>query len=365
MGSAVADMFMDPLMSKSPSLVVAYKDNFDLWSIFEDGFLPTLPLPRTEWSPPKLPTTYVIPELGLTAVPEEDPGLAFPNSPVHWYRRPFVFFLIVKIEPADTTTPATIDIAGGKQVKTTRAEVIKQHVRAWCEDMSAKSNEWLVVYMPARSGKDSRSLVDAFRALAGAQRYSGTSLGQSFYSSMFSTLRAECGTRRDVNRFLRIDHYEHFKRKEHAARQVARMPGSPGGVSSSGLRKTSQKAATWLGARAEPDPDSLDPATQPFARKLDSDTQAELEKQWADLLSRVHVAVYESLTSRVRAHEEELKRLHDQHYQPRWNFCHYFCVKESLAFIFAQVRSAWHTRVIYVRHRRLGCFPNVHVYICM
>lgn len=381
--SAAADTFADPLVARQATVPLAYHDDRELWPILDAGFSRVSTLPRTEWSPPTSATTYVIPELHCAPMHHTHATFDFPNLPINWYRLPYVHLLLVNIEPADASNSVDV-IVDNRPVKVTSAEITKQRVKVWCEDMCARGHEWLVVYMPVPSGKSSRSLFDTFRMLTGSQQYGGSSLGVSFYGATFAALRQECGVnRKHWSRFIRLDHYE-LQRRE-AARRAARRAaaatagggaavppavgahdaaaatdgsaGEAGEGSSSSAAASPRKpplmraftsrfgaggggsggaaaAAAGAGGAVKDDGAAAAAALPP----LDAESAAEIDKQWEELRGRLHAACYDALSARVRLHETELRRLYEQRYVVGWNYAPYFCLTESLAFVFAQIR---------------------------
>ena len=153
----LVDLFIDPLVAKSRLLAIAYTDDAGMWEVFESGFSSKMPLPRTEWCPPNGTAASVvrIPELGCTALPHDHPAFCVPNSPVHWYRKPYVYLLLARIEPADYNTYVNTNV-GGKTVKISVAENTKAKIKAWCDGMVADGAEWMVIYMPQRTGREAR-----------------------------------------------------------------------------------------------------------------------------------------------------------------------------------------------------------------
>lgn len=419
--AAAADSFADPLVARQATVAVAYHESHpdrDLWTVLDAGFSRVSVLPRTEWSPPSSTTTYVIPELHCAPLHHSHPTFDFPNLPVNWYRQPYVHLLLVSIEPGDASTTVEV-VSGARPVKLTPAEIIKQRVKDWVEEMSAKNIEWLVLYLPAPpTGKQSRSLMDTFRMLTGTQQFGGTSLGASFYANTFAALRQESGAqRKHWHRFLRLDHFEVYRR-ELAAREAQRRnaaaadaaarrraadaaaggasagiaaSGSPGivgarpsirsldpsallgmrggsgvaaGAASSDAASAGSAGSAGAGVVSPRKPPLVRALTARFAPgadgaaagaggagagsaaeealppppPLDAESASEIGRQWAELRARLHASCYDALSARVRLHDDEVRKLHEQRYYPGWNYAPFFCLKESLAFVFAQIR---------------------------
>jgi hypothetical protein len=61
-------------------------------------------------------------------------------------------------------------------------------------------------------------------------------------------------------------------------------------------------------------------------------------QQWSQLFWRMERCAIGTLTARVRAYEVEIRKRYEQRSLPGWNFCTYFCLRESVAFVYAQVR---------------------------
>lgn len=57
-------------------------------------------------------------------------------------------------------------------------------------------------------------------------------------------------------------------------------------------------------------------------------------KFWEDLESKMVEAIRNTLDKRVQFYEDELRKLSEQRFMPVWNFCNFFILKESLAFMF-------------------------------
>lgn len=66
-------------------------------------------------------------------------------------------------------------------------------------------------------------------------------------------------------------------------------------------------------------------------------THTEYEPPYADIIARLQSCALATLTSRVAQYEMEIKRKYEQKSLPGWNFCVFFFLKESLAFLYAQV----------------------------
>lgn len=55
---------------------------------------------------------------------------------------------------------------------------------------------------------------------------------------------------------------------------------------------------------------------------------------WEDLESKIMDCVRNTLDRRIQFYEDEIRRLSEQRCMPAWNFCNFFILKESLAFMF-------------------------------
>lgn len=55
---------------------------------------------------------------------------------------------------------------------------------------------------------------------------------------------------------------------------------------------------------------------------------------WDDLESKIMECVRNTLDRRVQFYEDEIRKLTEQRFMPVWNFCNFFILKESLAFMF-------------------------------
>ncbi|KAM6553553.1 hypothetical protein CsatB_014315 [Cannabis sativa] len=55
---------------------------------------------------------------------------------------------------------------------------------------------------------------------------------------------------------------------------------------------------------------------------------------WEDLESKIVESIRNTLDKRVQFYEDEIRKLSEQRLMPVWNFCNFFILKESLAFIF-------------------------------
>ncbi|KAK4803647.1 hypothetical protein SAY86_003464 [Trapa natans] len=55
---------------------------------------------------------------------------------------------------------------------------------------------------------------------------------------------------------------------------------------------------------------------------------------WEDLDFKIVESIRNTLDRRVQFYEDELRKLSEQRFMPVWNFCNFFILKESLAFIF-------------------------------
>ncbi|KAK9131667.1 hypothetical protein Scep_011195 [Stephania cephalantha] len=55
---------------------------------------------------------------------------------------------------------------------------------------------------------------------------------------------------------------------------------------------------------------------------------------WEDLDSKIMESIRNTLDRRVQFYEDEIRKLTEQRFMPVWNFCNFFFLKESLAFMF-------------------------------
>ncbi|KAG6689380.1 hypothetical protein I3843_11G169700 [Carya illinoinensis] len=55
---------------------------------------------------------------------------------------------------------------------------------------------------------------------------------------------------------------------------------------------------------------------------------------WEDLESKIMESIRNTLDRRVQFYEDEIRKLSEQRFMPVWNFCNFFILKESLAFMF-------------------------------
>ncbi|CAK9160210.1 unnamed protein product [Ilex paraguariensis] len=55
---------------------------------------------------------------------------------------------------------------------------------------------------------------------------------------------------------------------------------------------------------------------------------------WEDLESKLMESIRNTLDRRIQFYEDEIRKLSDQRFMPVWNFCNFFILKESLAFMF-------------------------------
>ncbi|GMJ05212.1 CLUB [Hibiscus trionum] len=55
---------------------------------------------------------------------------------------------------------------------------------------------------------------------------------------------------------------------------------------------------------------------------------------WEDLEARIMECVRNTLDRRIHFYEDEIRKLSEQRFMPIWNFCNFFILKESLAFMF-------------------------------
>ncbi|RVW36484.1 Trafficking protein particle complex II-specific subunit 130-like [Vitis vinifera] len=55
---------------------------------------------------------------------------------------------------------------------------------------------------------------------------------------------------------------------------------------------------------------------------------------WEDLESKIMESIRNTLDRRVQFYEDEIRKLSEQRLMPIWNFCNFFILKESLAFMF-------------------------------
>jgi len=315
---------------------------------------------------------YNMSQLQCAALPDSDPLFAFPSLPIYWYRAPYVHVYVVRLEPGDWTAPGPPTAAGKRQ---TLADSIRAALKEWVDDVTERGLEWIVVYAPSPAGRASKSFVDSVRSFLRQQQHAGTSLGASFYASTFASLRSDIG-RRAAHRFIRLDEFEAWQRGPMpqrlatAAAAVAAATAAstsspattpPVGTSSTAVGGAGPSTAAagrglaGLGVAAAfpsfrvpgstaaaPSPvntgflSTFTPATD--LPPLSPDTAAAIRDQWAEFNALLTATVYDALTRRVQQHLEEGRKLYAQSGVPGWNFCNYFCVKESLAFIFAQVR---------------------------
>jgi hypothetical protein len=55
---------------------------------------------------------------------------------------------------------------------------------------------------------------------------------------------------------------------------------------------------------------------------------------WEDLELKITECIRNTLDRRAQFYEDEIRKLSEQRFMPIWNFCNFFILKESLAFIF-------------------------------
>ncbi|KAK6934303.1 TRAPP II complex TRAPPC10, C-terminal [Dillenia turbinata] len=55
---------------------------------------------------------------------------------------------------------------------------------------------------------------------------------------------------------------------------------------------------------------------------------------WEDLESKIMECIRNTLDRRAQFYEDEIRKLSEQRFMPVWNFCNFFILKESLAFMF-------------------------------
>ncbi|XP_059661539.1 trafficking protein particle complex II-specific subunit 130 homolog isoform X2 [Cornus florida] len=55
---------------------------------------------------------------------------------------------------------------------------------------------------------------------------------------------------------------------------------------------------------------------------------------WDDLESKIVECIRNTLDRRIQFYEDEIRKLSEQRFMPIWNFCNFFILKESLAFMF-------------------------------
>ncbi|CAA0840338.1 Trafficking protein particle complex II-specific subunit 130 homolog [Striga hermonthica] len=55
---------------------------------------------------------------------------------------------------------------------------------------------------------------------------------------------------------------------------------------------------------------------------------------WEDLEAKTMECIRNTLDRRIQFYEEEIRKLSEQRFMPVWNFCNFFILKESLAFMF-------------------------------
>ncbi|KAK4487353.1 hypothetical protein RD792_006024 [Penstemon davidsonii] len=55
---------------------------------------------------------------------------------------------------------------------------------------------------------------------------------------------------------------------------------------------------------------------------------------WEDLEAKIMECIRNTLDRRIQFYEEEIRKLSEQRFMPIWNFCNFFILKESLAFMF-------------------------------
>jgi hypothetical protein len=67
------------------------------------------------------------------------------------------------------------------------------------------------------------------------------------------------------------------------------------------------------------------------------DRQRHGQRQWATLMYTIEKCATASLSARVKAYEQEIRKRYEQKALPGWNYCTYFCLREAMAFVYAQV----------------------------
>jgi hypothetical protein len=127
----------------------------------------------------------------------------------------------------------------------------------------------------------------------------------------------------------------------HAAAPGSATFSSGGSASSSTSSSSSAPSfATGFAIREDGNVDEPLPPLEP------ADAE-EIEAQWDGLIAAVRGCALDALTARVTAYDAEIAKRYDQRYVPGWNFCAYFAVAESLAFVYAQVRLPGQALAVY------------------
>ena len=361
--AAAGDFFGDPLTARSSTLQVAYYDSDGLWPLIEQGFYAHMPLQRCEWTVPSTCKGYILPPMTCAMTSFDDESLACAQIPVNWYRLPFAHILLVRCESIDEFRRR-----------------VRQTVRQWTDDMEARGLEWMVIYVPVCTRQGTLGSIGSAVSSALAdltknriQVAAGTTLSSRTYRRVFDQLRTECaptssrrgGAHTAVgSRFLRLDEPEGARRARALARarflrntQVTEsstlssgssapalfsMQLAGGSVGSGGpvLHIMGSNSKTGGGSAANGDSSpggeriSIDDEQ---LRPLPTADAIELEAQWSAVVSRLQTCVLEALSSRVAAYEAEGAKLLSQGALPGWNYGQYFCIRESLAFVYSQV----------------------------
>ena len=368
------DPLGDPLTARSSTLHLAVHDADGLWPLVEQEFYARMPIPRSEWMVPSSTKLFVLPALTLAPLPANHPAFAFPGLPVNWYRAPYAHVLLVKCETSDEYR---------------RRGGVRDVVRAFVDDMGSIGAEWVVVYVPQGSQAGTLGTVGSALATALARVShhkvaieAGCSLSSRSYRSMFESLKADCGGRRHGGRFVRLDHNEVARRTRNGridqlgwrqavaphdsdpsiAAQVEGEAGGPPVAGSAGGEAAPSEAAAApparrsltlrlkLGTARSSGPvlrigggantvssSTAASAAAPLPPLSEADVAA-VEEQWEGFLAVLSRCAMDGLTARVRAYDEEIRIRWEQRYVPGWSYGQFFCVKEALAFVYAQVK---------------------------
>lgn len=367
--AAAGDYFGDPLAARSSTLQVAYHDPDGVWDLIEHGFYSRMPLPRCEWAVPSSGKGYILPPMTCAMSPFNDESLACAPIPVNWYRLPFAHVLLVRCESTDDFRKR-----------------VRQPVRAWADEMEGKGLEWIVLYVPVGTRQGTLGAIGSAVSTALAdltknrvQVAAGTTLASRTYRRVFDLLRTECAPSGSVRRggglpsgrFLRLDEPEAARRVRAAAIRARRMRSPSNGATPTAAALFSMRLAggqggeggptlqfmtggsgssTVGGGTGEGDGGAAADAEEELLMllpPLPTADSIELGTQWSAVVSRLQSCVMEALSARVAAYETETSKLLAQGGLPGWNYGQYFCLRESLAFIYSQVGACLLQAVCY------------------
>ncbi|KAH8173677.1 trafficking protein particle complex subunit 10, TRAPPC10 domain-containing protein [Sarocladium implicatum] len=283
---------MDDRASTS-TVAVEYHDPYNLYPLLSPGLLPRLPLRHLHW-PSHAGPLRSIDTLLVDLVPADAAGSAAATQPRHQLpglrRTPYLKLLLVRCDDNE------------KYKSSVRSEIrewIKTNTQP-ATSGSKKSNnqekhdacEWLIVHVVIpNTAAATQPRSSSVKSDVGTTDKSTSSRWRTGSTPLFEKLRSDFNT--------------------------------------SGKGSLDRVAQIRIGINDLPY--DLLPRVVPAVPTGYSETEADAEQAWNELIGRLKSLILQSFDMRVTQYEDDIKERDAQRSLPGWNFCTFFILKEGLA----------------------------------